>query len=273
MHSKEADVRRMHLMVKGAILALVAALAVAAAGGAVTLDPQMYYCFSVGNLAVGIQTLSVAAADGGFDVLAYSDNTVSVLHGTQTASGNVQQVLLSSDRLLVVDGDRFYLRVNGATLSYAIRPASLGLELIISPKGSIDLFEALTSVLVELQDVGIAGMDVDVDAYRTFTRNALKGPAAPQDLAAKLDYALYGLGVAEDWFAYASQKGLALLGLHIEVVVEKIPGGTLPATFSADMISETSTVASLVVPVDQLVSLARSTGVGYVRLPYVPVVP
>jgi hypothetical protein len=116
-------------------------------------------------------------------------------------------------------------------------------------------------------------MDVDVDGYRTFARSALKGPAAPQDLAAKLDYALYGLGVAEDWFAYASQKGLALLGLRIEVVVEKTPGGILPATFSADMISETNTVASLVVPVDQLVSLARSTGVGYVRLPYVPVVP
>jgi hypothetical protein len=116
-------------------------------------------------------------------------------------------------------------------------------------------------------------MDVDLDGYRTFARNALKGPAAPQDLAAKLDYVLYGLGIAEDWFAYASQKGLALLGLHIEVVVEKIPGGTLPATFSADILAETSTVASLVVPVDQLASLARSTGVGYVRLPYVPVAP
>ena len=265
--------RRMHLMVKGAVLALVVALAVAATGGAVTLDPQTYYCFSVGNLAVGIQTLSVAAAEGGFDVLAYSDNTVSVLHAAQTAPGNVQQVLLSSDHLLVVDGDRYYLRVNGATISYAIRPASLGLELIVSSKGSIDLFEALTSVLVELQDVGIVGMDVDLDGYRTFARNALKGPAAPQDLAAKLDYVLYGLVVSEDWFAYASQKGLALLGLRIEVVVEKIPGGTLPATFSADMISETNTAASLVVPVDQLASLARSTDVGYVRLPYVPVVP
>jgi hypothetical protein len=273
MHSKEADMRRTHLMVKGAVLALVATLAVAAAGGAVTLDPQTYYCFSVGNLAVGIQTLSVAAAEGGFDVLAYSDNTVSVLHGTQTASGNVQQILLSSAHLLVVDGDRFYLRVNGATISYAIRPANSGLELIVSPKAEIDLVEALTSVLVELQDVGIVGMDLDLDGYRAVTRNALKGPAAPPDLAAKLDYVLYELGIAEDWFTYASQKGLALLGLHIEVVVEKVPGGTLPAAFSADVLSQTSTVASLVVPVDQLASLARSIGVGYVRLPYVPVAP
>jgi hypothetical protein len=273
MHSKEADMRRMHLMVKEVVLALVAALAFTLAGGAVTLDPQTYYGFSVGHLAVDIQTLSVAATEAGFDVLAYSDNTVSVLHGTQTASGNVQQVLLSSGHLLVVDGDRFYLRVNGATLSYAIRPADLGSELIVAPKASIDLFEALTSVLVELQDVGIAGMDIDLDGYRAFARSALKGPAAPQDLAAKLDYSLYGLVVAEDWFAYASQKGLALLGLHIEVVVEKIPGETLPASFLADIVSETSTVASLVVPVDQLVSLARSAGVGYVRLPYVPVAP
>ncbi len=265
--------RRMHLMVKGTALALVAALGVAAAGGAITLDSQAYYGFSVSNLAASVQTLSAVAADRGLDVLAYSGDTVSVLHGAQTGSANIQQVLLSSSRLLVVDGDRFYLRVLGPSLSYALRPAASGPELIVSPREPIDLFEALTQILGELQDAGIEEMDVDLDGYRTIVRNPLKGPAAPHDVAAKLDYALYGLVASEDWFVHAHQNGLALLGLRIEVVVEKTPGGALPAAFQADVVSETSQLASLVVPVDRLVSLALSAGVGYVRLPYVPVVP
>lgn len=265
--------RSMRFVVKGVVLALIAALSVAASGGAVTLDSQSYYCFTVGDLAVGIQTLSAAAAAEGFAVLAYSDNTVAVINGTRSASDTVEQMLLSADHLLVLDGDRFYLRVNGPALSYAIRPAGAGLELVVSPKTSTDLVDALTSIFVELQDVAIDGMNIDLDGYRTIIRNPLKGPAEPQDLVTKLDYALYGLVAAEDWFAYASQKGLALLGLRIEVVVEKIPGASLPADFRDSVISETEQLASLILPIDQLASLARSTGVGYVRLPYVPVAP
>jgi hypothetical protein len=239
----------------------------------VTLDSQSYYCFAVGDLAVGVQTLSAAAAAQGYAVLSFSGSTVTILNGTGSPTDTIEQMLLSADRLLVIDGDRFYLRRDGAALSYAIRPASTGLELVVSPKAPIDLVEALTAVFVELQDVAIYGMDVDLGGYRTVVRNPFKGPAEPQDLAARLDYALYGLVVAEDWFAYASQTGLALLGLRIEVVVEKIPGASLAVDFRNQMVSETTDLASLIMPVDQLVSLARSAGVGYVRLPYVPVAP
>lgn len=264
---------RMHLRVKGVALVLVAALGVAAAGGAVMLDPQAYYTFSVGYLAADAQTLSSAAAEKEWDVLVYSGDTVSVLRDAQTGSTNVQQMLLSSDRLLVVDGDRFYLRAVGAPLTFALRPGTAGRELIVSSRESIDLVEALTQIMTSLEEIGIAEMDVDLDGYRTVVRNPLKGPAAPPEIAAKLDYTLYGLLVSEDWFAYARQKGLALLGLRIEVVVEKTPGSTLPVAFAANVVSETSQLASLVVPVDRLVALALSSGIGYVRLPYVPVVP
>jgi hypothetical protein len=198
---------------------------------------------------------------------------VTIVSGTDYPANTIGQILLSADRLLVLDGDRFYLRSSSATLSYAIRPSGAGLELVVSPKASIDLVDALTPIFVELQDVGIEGIDVDLTDYRTVVRNPFKGPAEPQDLAAKLDYALYGLVVAEDWFTYASQKGLALLGLRIEVVVEKIPGASLPANFASLVISETADLASLILPVDEVASLARSAGVGYVRLPYVPVAP
>ncbi len=265
--------RRMRFAVRGAMLALLAALCVAPAGGAVSLDAQSYYCFDIGGIALSIQTLSTAAAEKDFAVLAYSGNSVSVVRGPSSGSDNVQDILLSAERLLVIDGDRFYLRATNAEVTYAVRPASGGLELVLSPASSVDLVEALTSVMVELQDLGIVGMDLDLDGYRSVARNPFKGPAEPQDLIAKLDYALYGLTVAEDWFAYARQKGIALLGLRLEVVLEKIPGETLPVAFRALVTSESEGLASLVVPVDQLVPLARSAGVGYVRLPYVPVAP
>jgi hypothetical protein len=265
--------RRMRFAAKGAAVALVAALSIAAAGDAVTLDMQSYYAFSVGALAVDSETLSTAAAANGYAVLAFSGNTVTVIRGTDSPTDTVGSMLLSADRLLVLDGDRFCLRADGVAMSYALRPADGGLELIVSPKTSIELIEALMAVLMELQDIGIGGMDVDLGSYRTIVRNPFKGPAEPQDLSATLDYALYGLVVAEDWFAYAAQKGIALLGLRLEVVVEKIPGASLPAAFATSAVSETERLASLVVPVDQLTVLARSAGVGYVRLPYVPAVP
>jgi len=263
----------MRFMGKGVALALIAALGMSIASSAVTLDSQSYYSFNIGALAVSVQTLSAAAATMDFAVLAYSDNSVSILHTPSTGLDNVQDMLLHAERLLVVDGDRFYLRATNPMLTYAIRAVDGGLELVASPRSSVDLVDALTSILVELQDLGIAGIDIDLDGYRSVARNPWKGPAEPQDLAVKLDYALYGLTVSEDWFAYAHEKGIALLGLRLEVVVEKIPNETLPTGFRTSITSETTALASLVVPVDQLVPLARSAGVGFVRLPYVPVAP
>ncbi len=263
--------RGMRFVTKAAALALLAALGIAVAGDAVALDPQTYYSFAVSDLAVGTQTLSAAAVANGFVVLAYSGNTVSVLHGTGSDSDTIPQMLLTADRLLVVDGDRFYLRVTRPELRFALRPCDASLELVVSPATSIDLGDALSIVLADLADLGVGTINIDVDGVRSVVRDALKGPAEPQDLSPRLDYALYGLVVAEDWFAYASEKGIALLGLQVEVVVEKTPGASLAADFRSAILSESSDLVDLVLPIDQLVTLARSSGVGYVRLPYVPV--
>jgi hypothetical protein len=68
-------------------------------------------------------------------------------------------------------------------------------------------------------------------------------------------------------------KGLALPGLDIEVVAEKLPGETSPAAFSAYVVSESRQVAELILPIEQRMALAQSNAVGVVRLPYVPVAP
>jgi hypothetical protein len=64
-----------------------------------------------------------------------------------------------------------------------------------------------------------------------------------------------------------------LLGLEIEVVVEKVAGGVLPSPFSNLVASETDQLASLIVPIDEIQALAGLASVSYVRLPYRPVAP
>ena len=68
-------------------------------------------------------------------------------------------------------------------------------------------------------------------------------------------------------------KGLALLGLDVDVVAEKLPGGTLSAALAAYAVSESRQVAELILPIEQRMALAQSNAVGVVRLPYVLVAP
>jgi hypothetical protein len=68
-------------------------------------------------------------------------------------------------------------------------------------------------------------------------------------------------------------KGLALLGLDVDVVAEKLPGGTLYAALAACVVSESRQAAELILPIEQRMALAKSNAVGVVRLPYAPVAP
>jgi len=68
-------------------------------------------------------------------------------------------------------------------------------------------------------------------------------------------------------------EGLALIGLDVDVVAEKLSGGTTPAALAAYVVSESRCVAELILPIEQLRALAQSNAVGVVRLPYVPVAP
>ncbi|MDD5264734.1 MAG: hypothetical protein PHU43_07835, partial [Candidatus Bipolaricaulis sp.] len=88
-----------------------------------------------------------------------------------------------------------------------------------------------------------------------------------------LDSVLYDLVVAEDWFAYASAKGIALVGLSIEVVAEKVAGAAFPEGFMPYVVSETERLTKLVLPIDRLVALAKESTIGYVRMPLSPVAP
>ena len=68
-------------------------------------------------------------------------------------------------------------------------------------------------------------------------------------------------------------KGVALFGLDVDVVAEKLPGRALSAALAAYVVSESRQGAELILPIEQLMALAQSNAVGVVRLPYVLVAP
>jgi len=104
--------------------------------------------------------------------------------------------------------------------------------------------------------------------YKTFVLNPEKSEAAPAGVA--IDSNLYNLMIAPDWLTAAEEKGLARTGLRVSVVAEKVPAGAVPDQFKTYVVSETDTLAKLLLPIEDLVSLASDSAIGYVRPPYQP---
>lgn len=253
-----------------AAVGLVVVLAVGVGAMPDILLPSQYYLFPVEGLEAGVQTVSEAVQTAGYVVIRFSGNSATALRGFVAAEGDVA-ALLREDHVLVVDGDRFVLRSKLPGITYSLRPAGNGTELVVSTSEETPVFEALAAIFGELQSLGILGMDIDLEAVQSFSAASLKGPATPAGVA--LDSVLYDLVVAEDWFAYASAKGIALVGLSIEVVAEKVAGAAFPEGFMPYVVSETERLTKLVLPIDRLVALAKESTIGYVRMPLSPVAP
>jgi len=260
---------------KNLVVALVVSSILAGAavwlgtGEALSFSQDNYYVFPLGGTSVDVESLSLAAQAEGYVVVRYDGNSVAAYAGDQISIEPVD-ALLASDQLLVVDGGRFLLRVAGEAFTYAVRPSSLGLELVLSPHEA-QTMEGVFSVLVALEQLGVIGTEADFGFFETFQRDALKGPPAPA--GARIESDLFGLTVAEDWHAFAAAKGLSLVGLRVEAVVELLPGNSIPAEYADYVTSESESLVRLLLPIGQLVSLATSESVGLVRQAYQPTAP
>jgi len=228
-----------------------------------------YYILSLGGLTADVPSVVAAAQTNGFTVIRYEGETTTAYRGA-TETGEAISDLRDSDKLLIVDNERIYMRVKESAYTYTLRPSASGYELVIDPQQALPIVETLTDILNALQRMGLVGTEVDL-GFQAFSKSYLKGPTPPE--AARIDSDLYWLTVAEDWFGFAAQKGFSLTGLRVEVVAEKLPGGSIPSEFSAYVLSETETAAKLLLPIDALVRLAESAGIGLVRPPYRPAAP
>lgn len=244
--------------------------AVAVAGTPTALSPSSYYLFPAEGVVATVQTLSQAVQSAGYVVITFSEGAATAVRGSAVVSGDLE-ALLGEDHVLVVDGDRFVLHSELPGISYSLRPESQGMELVVSTAQEMPVFEALAAVFLDLQGLGVLGVNLDLEAVQSFSATSLKGPATPAGVA--LDSSLYALVVAEDWFAYARAKGIPLSGLRLEVVAELVPGGTFPEAYATFVTSQTEQLVKLIVPIDRLVPLAKEGAIGYVRLPLRPVAP
>ena len=251
-------------------VAVVVGCAVGGLGEGSLLLPSLYYLFPCEGLQANAQTLSQTAQSAGFAIVLFSDGNATTFRGADPTTQSVSS-LLAESRVLAVDGDRFVLHSEVAGVAYSLRPAAGGAELVISPTQETAVIDALAAVFSELQTLGILGLAIDLESVQSYPAESLKGPAVPTGVA--LDSVLYDLVVARDWFAYADAKGIVLFGLEIEVVVEKLAGAAFPDAFVPYIVSETDRLAKLVLPIEQLVPLAKESAIAYVRLPLQPVAP
>ena len=229
-----------------------------------------YYLISIGGIKTPLASLIQTAKENGFTIIVRSGEEVTSYKGSELTQ-EPEAVLLEADSLLYVDDGFLLLRVNGDDLDYTVRPGDGGYTLVLFPHRDLPQEETIFSVLGTLQEIGVIGADGEVTGLlRPFEKDAEKGPEPPAE--ATIDSDLYGLTVAADWFSFASSIGLTRVGLRVEVVAEKLPGGAIPEEFQPYIIpgSETDQLAKLLLPIHRLVDLAQSSLIGYVRPPYQP---
>jgi hypothetical protein len=252
-----------------ALLALVLVIPVHGADVPTSFANTHYYVFSLGNMTVDLPTLVQTAQAAGNSIIQFDGDIASVTRSGESAADDVSTAL-ADDAVLLIDSGRYYLRQITDTYTFTVRPADVGYELVISPTQELSINETLASILVGLQQIGILGNEVNLE-FAAYAKADLKGPASP--IGIPIDSTLYGLVVAEDWFAFAITKGITQVGLRIEIVAEKIPGTVVADEFSEYVIEESASLAQLLLPIDQLLALAQSTSIGYVRLAHQPSVP
>ena len=219
-----------------------------------------YYLISIGTIDTPIESLIQTGQEKGFSVAGS--------YAGVPLTEDPEEALQTAPSLLYVDESWFLLRVIGEDFDYTVRPTGEGYELVLVPHKDLPLGETVATVLSDLQEMGVVGSEVDMGLPEPYAKESEKGPRPPEGVA--IDSSLYGLSVAVNWFAEASRLGIDRVGLRVEVVAEKLPGGTIPEAFAPFIESESEELAKLLLPIWQLTALARSGAIGYVRPPYRP---
>jgi hypothetical protein len=257
----------------GAVVALAVLLFGVLAAGAADAPTDFlqthYYLLSLGQVAAGVDSIRRTAQSSGYSVITYDGDAAEAFRGTEPMGADPQAVL-SDEKLVVIDGGRFLLRESGDGFVFTARPSENGYDLVIDPQQDLPMPAVLGPVLASLQSMGLLGNELSLNV-QAYAKDDPKGPPPPTGVA--IDSSLYGLLIARDWFDYAATKGLTLVGLRVEVVAEILPDASLEEAFAPYVVDSSGELAKLSLPIDRLLSLARSTAVGYVRPPYRPSVP
>ena len=247
-------------------LLLLLGLSVGAAAEEVLFYRGNYYLISIGAVSSEVTSVIQTGQEKGFAVIVLDMNGLSAYQGTEQTQES-ESDLIGAPSLLYMDGERLLLRVQGDEFDYEVRPGEKGYDLVLVPHQDMTASDFVSYVLVPLQQMGIVGEEVDME-YRMFVLNPDKSEAPPAGVA--IDSDLYNLMIAPDWFTAAEEMNLARTGLCVSVVAEKVPTGAIPESLKLYVVSETDALAKLLLPIEDLLSLASDSAIGYLRPPYKP---
>jgi len=247
-------------------LLLLLGLSVGAAAEEALFSPGNYYLISIGAVSNEVASVIQTGQEKGFAVIVLDMSGLSAYQGTEQTQES-ESDLIDAPSLLYMDGERFLLRVQGDEFDYEVRPGEKGYDLVLVPHQDMTASDLVSDVLVPLQEMGIVGEEVDME-YRMFVLNPDKSEAPPAGVA--IDSNLYNLMIAPDWFTAAEEMNVARTGLCVSVVAEKVPTGAIPESLKPYVVSETDALAKLLLPIEELLSLASDSAIGYLRPPYKP---
>ncbi|MBN1859367.1 hypothetical protein JW848_09205 [Candidatus Bipolaricaulota bacterium] len=250
--------------------AAMGAFPLAAACVPTVFVPEEYYVIPVGEIEIATSTSIESAKGLGYAILIAEADGLSAWRG-DVETDDEEAVLLQEPRLLYVDGNSLLVSVQTTSYGFALRPSENGYELVVTPDETIDVGNALVEILVALSEIGVAPGSISLDGAKTFSANDLKGPPTPEGVA--LESSLYRLTISPDWFAAATTAAIERIGLRVSVIAEKVAGAPIPEPYRVFVAEETDQLVKLSLPIQDLVPLARSASITYVRLPYQPVVP
>jgi hypothetical protein len=233
-----------------------------------------FYRVTLPSIGADLAKMIEAAKLAGFSVRIAQGSTVTYFLGTQPCLDCTPEN--ERERLkfphLFVDGALLWLRAEGLLSKYNLRPAqSEGYELIIAPRTTVSASAILDEIgqrLVQLSIVSDPTLPLTVEELTVVP--GVKPPKPPEDV--RLDSGLYALMLMPDWYEFAPQQKLELWGLRVRVIVELVsPEAQLAPTHNLIIEARSpSGLMRVLVPIHQLVTLARDPAVKFVRPPAQP---
>jgi hypothetical protein len=244
----------------------------------ISLDPILlagkYYRVLLPRIESDLHKIIESAKQAGFSVRIAQDSTVTYFLGTQPCLDCTPEN--ERERLkfphLFVDGALLWLRADGLLSKYNLRPAqSEGYELIIAPittVGASAILDEIGQRFVQLSVVPEPTLPLTVEELTVVP--GVKPPKPPEGV--HLDSVLYTLMLMPDWYEFAPQNKLELWGLRVRVIVELVsPEAQLAPTHNLIVEARSpSGLMRVLVPIHQLITLARDPAVKLVRPPAQP---
>ena len=253
------------------IIALLLGLSLVLAGGirGESLSADSFYKAAFPLPQPDIATIAERAQGLGFWIRIEQGFNVTYLHGAELCNTCLPEDEESFFGLpqLYLDGELFLVRLAEERYRMNVRPSAEKArmyEVIVRPITKLKRAEVEQEALGWLRRLGIV-QTASLDFIELVPEEKPQPPAG-----LRLDSLLYALTLAPDWHDFARERGLALFGMRIKVIVELASPDAVLQGYHLIEEARSENLMRVLVPVSELLRLAEDPAAGFVRLPYVP---